>query len=147
VSDASVTLRLEQADDLEYVEQLLAENGLPAGDVRSKPDCFFVAVQDGERVGVGGIEQYGTAGLLRSVAVEESRRGEGFGTAICDRLEERARADGTEQLWLLTTTAAEFFNARGYEEAAREEAPEEIRNTTEFSDLCPDSAACLRRTL
>ena len=147
MSDASVTLRLEQADDLEYVEQLLAENGLPAGDVRSKPDCFFVAVQDGERVGVGGIEQYGTAGLLRSVAVEESRRGEGFGTAICDRLEKRARADGTEQLWLLTTTAAEFFDARGYEEAAREEAPEEIRNTTEFSDLCPDSAACLRRTL
>ncbi|PSQ50675.1 hypothetical protein BRD19_00360 [Halobacteriales archaeon SW_7_65_23] len=44
-------------------------------------------------------------------------------------------------------TAAEFFDARGYEEAAREEAPGEIRNTTEFSDLCPDSAACLRRTL
>ncbi|PSQ50676.1 hypothetical protein BRD19_00365 [Halobacteriales archaeon SW_7_65_23] len=55
MSDASVTLRLEQADDLEYVEQLLAENGLPAGDVRSKPDCFFVAVQDGERVGVGSV--------------------------------------------------------------------------------------------
>ncbi|PSP46881.1 GNAT family N-acetyltransferase [Halobacteriales archaeon QH_6_66_25] len=144
---SNATIRLEPADDLDYVERLLSECDLPADDVRSKPDCFFVAVQEGERVGVGGLEQYGTAGLLRSLAVEQSRRGEGFGTAICSRLEERARDDGIEQLWLLTTTAADFFDARGYEEADRSEAPPEIRNTAEFSDLCPDAATCLRASL
>ena len=144
---SNATIRLEPADDLDYVERLLSEYDLPAGEVRSKPDCFFVAVQEGERVGVGGLEQYGTAGLLRSLAVEQSHQGEGFGTAICDRLEERARADGIEQLWLLTTTAAAFFRARGYEDGDRSEAPEEIQNTTEFSDRCPDTATCLRTSL
>lgn len=146
MSNASV--RLEPAgDDLEYVERLLAENGLPAEDVRSKPDCFFVAFDGRDRVGVGGLERYGADGLLRSVAVEESARGAGIGTAICDHLEREARSAGVERLWLLTTTAAGFFAARGYDPVDRSRAPERIRETAEFADLCPGSAACLCRSL
>jgi amino-acid N-acetyltransferase len=46
-------------------------------------------------------------------------------------------------LYLLTTTAREFFAGRGYRAIDRADAPERIRGTTEFSDLCPASATAM----
>ncbi|MFC6823854.1 arsenic resistance N-acetyltransferase ArsN2 [Halopelagius fulvigenes] len=142
----TVTLR-GAADSLSYVETLLEANGLPSRDVRSKPDCFYVGYADGDALGVGGVETYENSGLLRSVAVEESARGEGYGTALCDALEAEARDAGVGTLYLLTTTAAVFFAGRGYEELERADAPAEIRRTTEFEELCPASAVCMRKSL
>ena len=134
-------------DDLDYVECLLAEHDLPTDDVRAGPGEFYVALADAERVGVGGLERHDPAGLLRSVAVEESVRGDGYGTAICDELETRAREGGIDALYLLTTTARDFFADRGYRVIDREEVPGEVRETTEFSDLCPRSATCMAKRL
>jgi amino-acid N-acetyltransferase len=143
------TLTLEPAgeDGLPYVEELLAENDLPSADVRSKPECFYVACGDDGAVGIGGIEVHGTAGLLRSVVVERSARGEGHGTVLCERLEAIAADEGVGTLYLLTTTAREFFAERGYEEIGRDEVPDAIRGTAEFADLCPATAACMRKRL
>ena len=142
-------LSLRPADDeaLDAVERLLRENELPAADVRAKSDCFYVAILDEERVGVGGIESVPPDGLLRSVVVEESKRGLGLGGVLCDRLEARARADGVETVYLLTTTAADFFAARGYEEIDRVEAPTAVRETSQFQGLCPSTAVCMRKRL
>jgi amino-acid N-acetyltransferase len=147
---ASPKLALRAVDDddaMAYVETLLARNGLPSADVRENPAWFFVATAHGDRVGVGGIERHGRHGLLRSLAVETDARGEGYGTAICDALEARARDDGLETLTLLTTTASAFFAARGYDVVDRETAPDRIRDTTEFSDLCPANATCMQKSL
>jgi len=146
VDETTVTLR--RADDaLEYVETLLAGANLPTGDLRSTPGRFYVALEDGNRVGVGGLELYGSDGLLRSVVVEPSTRGNGLGTAICGALEDRARDEGVETLYLLTTTAAEFFADRGYREIDRDDPPAAIRETTEFAELCPSTATCMRTSL
>ena len=134
-------------DGLEYVLTLLRESELPVDDVRSRPDAFHVAFHGSDPVGVGGVEVYGRHGLLRSVAVEREVRGEGFGTALCDALERRAADAGVETLYLLTTTAAEFFAGRGYLETERRAVPPAIQRTTEFRELCPDSATCMRKTL
>lgn len=146
---ASTTVRLQRADEdaLGYVERVLDRNDLPSGDVRAKPDCFYVATSGGDPVGVGGIEVYGTDGLLRSVVVEESVRGTGYGSTLVDALETTAHDDGVSALYLLTTTAAGFFAARGYDEVDRVEAPDAIRQTTEFADLCPDTATCMLKSL
>ena len=146
MNDVRVTLRRADESDLSYVERLLSDAGLPSADVRTSPARFYLGYDGDERVGVGGLEHYGTDGLLRSVVVERSARGNGYGTALCEGLERRARADGVETLYLLTTTAAEFFAERGYEEIERSAAPSEIRETAEFDDLCPASAACLRKS-
>lgn len=143
----SITVRAADADDLDRVEALLDANDLPFRDVRAKPECFHVARSGGRVVGVGGVEVYGADGLVRSVVVEESHRGRGYGTALCDALESQARDEGVETLYLLTTTAAEYFERRGYEAVPREAAPSSVRGTTEFSDLCPDSATCMRTGL
>lgn len=147
MTDADVTLERADEETLAYVETLLEDTGLPSTDVRSKPDCFYVACEGGERVGIGGFEDHGSAGLLRSVVVERSARGRGLGTVVCDRLEAAATEDDVETLYLLTTTARKFFADRGYAEIARGEAPEVIRGTTEFADLCPATATCMRKRL
>lgn len=144
--DEAVTL--EPADGrLGLVERLLGAADLPSADVRSAPAEFYLAFVDGEVVGVGGLEGAGSAGLLRSVAVREPARGNGVGTAICDGLEATAREDGTETLYLLTTTAADFFAARGYTAVDRSAAPAPVRETTQFAELCPASATCMRKPL
>ncbi|GAA0679755.1 arsenic resistance N-acetyltransferase ArsN2 [Natronoarchaeum mannanilyticum] len=144
------TERLElrrAAEDLGYVERLLAENDLPTADVKSKPDCFYVGRACEEPIGVGGLERYGAEGLVRSLVVEESHRDRGWGTELYDALEAEAKAAGVEALYLLTTTAAEFFADRGFEEIGRAEAPPSIRDTAEFDELCPSSATCMRKRL
>lgn len=147
MTDSPVAIREADAGDLDRIEALLEANDLPSRDVRSKPDRFFVASADGEFVGIGGVERYGSAGLLRSVVVEESRRGRGHGSALCDALEEQARAGGVDVLYLLTTTAAGFFRARGYDVIDREDAAPTVRQSAQFTDLCPASATCMRKAL
>lgn len=142
-----MTLQQANGNTLPYVEHLLEKNDLPTRDVRSKPDCFYVGYDGENPVAVGGVEVHGREGLLRSLVVEQSARGNGFGTATCDALESRAHENGVETLYLLTTTAAEFFSDRGYVDIERADAPDAIRQTTEFDDLCPSSATCLKKSL
>ncbi len=146
MSETELTLR-EATDTLGYVERLLARNDLPASDVASKSDCFYVGYVGGEPVGVGGLELYGTVGLLRSLVVDQSVRGNGYGGAICDALETRAQVEGVETLYLLTTTVPAFFADRKYAEVERTDAPGTIQETTQFADLCPASATCMKKSL
>jgi amino-acid N-acetyltransferase len=139
---------LQPADGrLSYVEALLEANNLPSQDVRSKPECFYVGYAGGDPVGAGGVERYGRDGLFRSLVVERSARGNGFGAAICEGLEATARANGVETLYLLTTTGPEFFATRGYTEIERSDAPSSLQQTTEFDELCPATATCMRKSL
>jgi amino-acid N-acetyltransferase len=133
--------------DLADAERLLSRVGLPTSDVPAAFDRAVVASRGGERVGVGALEVHGRAGLLRSVAVEPTARGTGVGTAVCDALAAAARDAGVERLYLLTTTASDFFRARGFVPCDRESVPAAVRATTQFAELCPDSAACLTRSL
>ena len=147
MSGATITLRRARDNTLPYLETLLEENGLPSQDVRTKRDCFYIAHSGADPVGVGGFETYGTVGLLRSVVIEEAAQGQGFGTALCDSLEATASADGVETLYLLTTTAADFFANRGYAQIERTDAPDSIQQTTEFDHLCPTGATCMKKSL
>ena len=143
----SITLENADKDDVDRIETLLEANGLPSQDVRAEPDCFFLCYADTECIGIGGLEIYGSNGLLRSIVILESHRGQGYGTAVCDAVENYARTSGTGTLYLLTTTAAAFFRQRGYEAIDREAVPSSIQQTTEFADLCPSSALCMRKHL
>lgn len=147
MSDATVDLELATGDALADVEALLAANDLPADDVRDDTGAFYVAYDDADAVGIGGLEVYGSTALLRSVVVREDARGDGYGAAVCDALEREAREDGVDETYLLTTTASGFFAAHGYDEVQRADAPDAIRSTEQFADLCPDSATCMRKSL
>jgi amino-acid N-acetyltransferase len=147
MTDTSITLRPVDAETVGRVEALLKATDLPYRDVRTKPDCFVTAFSEATFVGVGGIERDGQNALLRSVVVTEPNRGQGYGTALVRALEDRARSNGVASLYLLTTTASAFFRREGYDVIDRETVPASIRQTTEFADLCPNSATCLRKDL
>ena len=96
---------------------------------------------------LAGLESYESVGLLRSVVVPARHRGQGYGTALVDAVSAHASDTGIERLYLLTTSAEAFFAARGFEEVPRDAVPDPVRTTTQFAELCPESAACLRATL
>lgn len=109
---------------------------------------FVVATDGDELVGVVGVEPCGTRyGLLRSAVVASHWRGKGIGRDLVERVIGDARRRGVEALYLLTTTAEDYFPLFGFSRTTREEVPDAVRATEEFREACPASAAVMMRTL
>jgi N-acetylglutamate synthase-like GNAT family acetyltransferase len=132
----------------EGVKAALKKVGLPAADVEAPNRLFWrFETADVVPVGFGGLELHGDDGLLRSVVTLPPIRGRGIGAAIVAILEVEARVLGCRALWLLTTSAAEFFAELGYAKCERVNVPQAIRETLQFAALCPASATVMTKRL
>jgi amino-acid N-acetyltransferase len=130
------------------VKQLLSESGLPIEDITVQHLQHFFGFGSGpELEGLVGLELYGEVALLRSLAVASSRRGTGLGSGLVAHAERHARDQGVQSLYLLTTTAEQFFLRRGYARIPRDEAPTAIKGTREFSGICPVSSVFMVKHL
>ena len=130
------------------VKVLLAQAQLPASDITEAHLEHFIACGSAQALdGVVGLELYQPCALLRSLAVTAGERGNGLGSALLADAERYARSRGVAEIYLLTNTAERFFARAGYERIPRESAPRAIRETQEFSALCPASAALMRKRL
>ncbi|MFY9708475.1 MAG: arsenic resistance N-acetyltransferase ArsN2 [Desulfobacterales bacterium] len=130
------------------VKRLLNESQLISSDLTPEHlRHFFGLGTIGELEGVVGLELFGTVALLRSLAVVSSRRRAGLGSKLVAHVEDYARNMGIKSLYLLTNTAESFFKHRGYQSTARDDAPAAIRQTREFSELCPVSSAFMVKHL
>ncbi|AMP14919.1 acetyltransferase family protein [Collimonas pratensis] len=98
-------------------------------------------------VGCVGIEDRETDALLRSLVVSDSLRGNGWGQQLLRAIEDHAESIGISTLYLLTTTAAPFFEELGYRRIERTSAPATIQATSQFSLLCPASSVCLFKSI
>jgi len=126
------------------IRRLLSATSLPHDDLTSSNlEHFFVTTEGDTVVGVVGTELFDNVGLLRSLAVAPSSRGDGLGTRLTDTIEQYARRQGMTMLYLLTTTAADYFERRGYQRIERDALPEAIEATDEAARLCPSSAVCM----
>jgi N-acetylglutamate synthase-like GNAT family acetyltransferase len=143
----STHLDAATAADLPEILDLLVNSGLPVEDVPSIVDVFVVARSGSAMVGVAALERWERVGLLRSVAVAQDARGRGVAGQLCERLMTDAARSGVELVYLLTTDAESYFHRLRFQVAEREQAPEAIRRTREFSELCPDSAVLMCRRL
>ena len=141
-----LTIRPATPADLNAAVELLQEAGLPVKDL-SAETLALIAEIDEIFQGVIGVELFGKAALLRSLAVAASARGAGIGPALVTALETACMTDGVDELWLLTIDADAFFVSLGYETRERSEAPKAIRNTEEFSGLCPGDAVLMSKQL
>jgi arsenate reductase len=126
----------------------LHSEDLPTADL-DEPGQTFVAYRtpDGAVVGFGGYERLGIHALIRSVVVTPEARGKGIGRRLLALLLRRAFDDGVRQAWLLTITAATFFESMGFHRIARSEAPDAILATREAASICPISAVLLTKVL
>ena len=147
------TIRAATPEDFAAVRGLLTENDLVHEDLSPAHMAGFVVIPaKGSAcflLAVAGVEIFSDAGegLLRSVAVAPSLRGQGIGKNLVAAVEKRTAALGVHRLWLLTTTAPDFFRRLGYVDAARAYAPAAVRASGEFKSLCPASAICLSKRL
>lgn len=129
--------------DLPAVLGLLGAVELPAAGVAEHVSGFVVAAEGGALVGVAGLESHGRDGLLRSVAVVRDRRGSGLGGRLTRRVVEAARAAGLRRLYLLTTTAEDYFPRHGFRRIDRRDVSAEVQESVEFREVCADSAVAM----
>lgn len=130
------------------LKELLQLCELPTDDLDdAHPRFFFGARNNGQLVASVGIERYADAGLLRSLAVAPAYRRKSLGVMLLQHAERDAVANGIKTLYLLTSTVPAYFSNQGYHLVDRAQAPQAIRNTTQFAGLCPASADFMGKRL
>jgi amino-acid N-acetyltransferase len=142
-----VELRTARETDLPAVLALLGRAHLPTAGVADAPSQFLVAESEGKLVGVVGLELYGESALLRSAAVEESWRGSGVGRVLVERALDVAQERGIEDVFLLTTTAENYFPRFGFACVSRDSVSKGVQSSVEFQEACPASATVMRKSL
>lgn len=136
------------SEDWPSVARLLSMHDLPLEAAQAHLSTFVLAFDAaGHLAGVAGLECYGDAALLRSVAVDPACQGQGLGRQITEAALYLARQQDVQRLYLLTTTAPDFFARLGFERIDRADVEAPVRQSVEFTTLCPASAVVMRRTL
>ncbi len=163
----SAHVRAATPDDLQGICALLISAQLPTAGVAEHLESFLVAEQGDAAsrdaanhdaasadaasrdvlLATIGMERYGDAALLRSMAVAESARGSGLGTQLVHALEAKAVHHDVRTLVLLTTTAERWFAALGYEYITREDVPDALLDSAEFRGARPASAIVMRKRM
>lgn len=133
------------ADDSGAIAEFLERANLPIDGLPSHLPTTFVARRNGRLVGTVALELYPDGALLRSVAVDASLRGHGLGHRLVEAAITDAEARGVRAIYLLTTTAEQFFPRFGFVRITRDEVPASVRSSVEFTAACPASATVMRR--
>ncbi|HEX2029805.1 MAG TPA: HAD-IIA family hydrolase [Actinomycetota bacterium] len=129
--------RPEQRD---AVRALLDRSGLDPGEAAG--DLTGTAVLGDPPAATATVEVRDGQGYLRSVAVDREVRGRFRGVLVVASAVRRAVGAGAGTVYLLTETAAGFFERLGFVPMERPELPAWIR---ERSTACPESAVAMRR--
>ena len=140
------TIRPAHWENLTSMLALLAANDLPVQGLDAHLGTALTAWDDARLVGTAALEVYGTGALLRSVAVDATHRGTGLGRRLTEAALALAQQLRIETVYLLTTTAPGFFAHLGFEEITREVVAPAVRQSEEFTTLCPDSAIVMKIT-
>jgi amino-acid N-acetyltransferase len=143
---AMETIQVANTTDRLAIIDLLNLLQLPTVDLPLVLDDFVVARQQETVIGSCGLEIYGSLALLRSLAVAPSNQGQGLGDALLQATLDLAKTRGIKSVYLITNTAAGFFEKRGFSPVERSRVPADIQKTAQFSSVCPSSAAILFRS-
>ena len=139
----AVVVEAAQPEDLQAMLALVANNGLPQDGLRDHMGTALVARDGQSVVGSAALEVYGTAALLRSVAVDRSRRGNGLGHQLIRAALELARSQGVTEVYLLTERAGDFFPRFGFRTIERSAVAPAVKRSVEFTYACPESALAM----
>jgi amino-acid N-acetyltransferase len=138
---------IDSQEGFEAFRSLLKSSNLPADDLDYRKDLLVGYYEADSLVGTGGLEVYGSYALLRSLSVKMGIRGKSVGSTIYDFLVKEARNKKLKAIYLLTETAHGFFQKKGFVDVKREDVPDEVKKSSEFSHVCPTSAVVMSLTL
>lgn len=142
-----ISYRTSTVEELPAIIQLLDECKLPHSDIMPGKQQFVIAEIDQKIIGCAGYEAYNQNGLFRSLAVKPLYRGMMIAHTMIDNIFTLAQEQGIKEFFLLTTTADKLFGKLGWEIINRNDVPENIGSTTEFSSICPSVAICMKHQL
>jgi amino-acid N-acetyltransferase len=143
----SVSIERLNVADVDEVLRLLVDNNLPVEGLADHLRTALVAREGGRVVGSAALELYRDAALLRSVAVAKDRQQHHIGRDLTIAALDLARISGASTVYLLTTTAEQFFPKFGFQCVGREEVPASVQASVEFTSACPASATVMRKQL
>ncbi|MHA2294604.1 MAG: arsenic resistance N-acetyltransferase ArsN2 [Candidatus Hodarchaeales archaeon] len=135
----SVEIHPALKQDMDKSKELLLSVNLPLDGLEDQFENFLVLQSETDIIGLVGLEIYGDVGLLRSFAVKPSYQGKGLGKKLLDKLLEKSRELDLKEVFLLTDTAEEYFLKQGFTLVDRQEAPDGIKQSVEFSQICTSS--------
>lgn len=141
------TLRPATVRDLTAIEAMLASFSLPTAGVSDHIGEFVVAEDGGRIVAAAGIELYGESALLRSVAVDDHYRGQGLARELVRNRLDNARRAGVRDVFLLTSTARDYFARLGFSTIPDTSIHAAVRVSKEFGDCCCASAEAMQLIL
>ena len=141
------TIEKARPDDLADLLRLLEQNLLPIDGLGDHLATALVARKNGQLVGSAALEIYPDGALLRSVAVAPALHGLGLGRELTEAAIRLALERRAPAIYLLTTTAGQFFPKFGFEPISRAEVPAAVRASVEFTSACPSTATVMRRAL
>lgn len=142
-----LTIRKASSDDIKNIVELLGEYNLPTQDVGVSDIRFYVSKEGEELIACLGIEMFEDNALLRSVAIKRRNAHQGLGTELIKFILTESRELNIQALFLLTETAAPFFEKIGFFVVERNDVPLSIQSSTEFTELCAESATCMKISL
>jgi len=130
---ADLLIRPARTEDVRSLKSLLRGYGLPRSDLGRYLDHFLVAEGEGGGLaGSAGLEVYGRAAVLRSVAVAPSLRGNGLGSRLTEAALDLARRLGVQRVYLFTVDAASFFERFGFRAMHLDEVDPAIAPSREY---------------
>ncbi len=116
------------------IRALLEKLNLDYQDLdEAKMRDFLALENENGLMGCVGLEVFGEDAVLRSLAVDPSGRGIGYGWMLADMAINWARFRGVRRLYLVTATASDFFAAKhGFRVVDLSTAPESVLQSTSF---------------
>ncbi|QMU26517.1 arsenic resistance N-acetyltransferase ArsN2 [Adhaeribacter radiodurans] len=141
------TIQLATTADRAAIVDLLESLHLPTVDLPVTLDNFVIAKDKETVVGCGGLELYGSIALLRSLAVATHLQGQGLGNLLYRAALDLALEKGIQEVYLITTTAADFFLKQDFRKVERAQVPTVIQQTAQFTSVCPTSATIMQKTI
>jgi amino-acid N-acetyltransferase len=141
----TITLGPASGGDLAAVKHLLVASLLPSRDVGGANQRFIAAREGGHVIGCAGLQLAGADGLVRSMAVHWTRRNAGLGSRLHARLLLEAAMCGVRTLYVVTSTAEDFFARHGYRKVAAQAVPPELQASEEFTAFVPGGSTVMSR--
>jgi amino-acid N-acetyltransferase len=139
-------IRQARLEDKECISLLLLGFELPLDGLEDSR-MWVLQENNGSVQGVAGLEVWEGKGLLRSVAVNKNLQNRGYGSALVKHVINEAKKNGIHELFLLTTTAPDFFRKLGFKEDNCESVTGRITNSMEFKGACPKTAILMHLSL
>lgn len=142
-----VTQEIKTQAAFEVFRNLIASADLPTEDLDFEKQILLGYYDHDSLMATGGLEVFGTDAILRSLTVKLGSRNKSLGSNIVDDLLSKAKEKGVASIYLLTENANGFFQKKGFVEVNRDDAPNSVKASQEFSTICGKGAVCMKLSL